>query len=54
LALSLAYERVGQATDAYRAYRQVLTLEPAQADVASAVRDGRAGGPRRVGVLVAC
>jgi hypothetical protein len=37
LALSLASERVGQATDAYREYRQVLTLEPAQADVTRAV-----------------
>jgi hypothetical protein len=54
LALSLAYERVGQATDADRAYRQVLTPEPAQADVTRVVRDWRAGGPRRVGVLVAC
>jgi len=41
LGLSLAYERVGQATDAYRAYRQVLTPEPAQVDVTRVVRDGR-------------
>jgi Flp pilus assembly protein TadD len=37
LALGRAFEKVGQPTDAYRQYREVLALDPAQADAARAL-----------------
>lgn len=45
LALGRAYERVGQPVDAYRQYREVLTLRPDHAEAAGAV--ARLEGRRR-------
>ena len=45
LALARAYERVGQPTDAYREYRELLALAPEQAEAAGAV--ARMEGRRR-------
>jgi tetratricopeptide (TPR) repeat protein len=45
LALGRAFEKVGQPVDAYRQYRDVLALDPAQADASRAV--ARLEGRRR-------